>query len=86
MQMQGINCKESTEIQKKNAQNIEGIKYFLLGVFGWPSCLNIQVLTAAQVMISGSVGASLVSGSVPTAWSLLVILSLSLCLSLSQNK
>ena len=61
---------------------------------GWLRQLSIRILTSAQVMISGFVGSGPTSGSVPTLWSQVEILSLrpcpahvlSLSLSLSLSK
>ena len=53
------------------------------GALGWLSGLNIQLLVSAQVVISQFMGSSPASGSVPTAWSLLGILSLPPSLSVS---
>ena len=65
-----------------------------VGVPGWLSGLNIQLLISAQVMISWFMGLSPTSGSALTAWSLLGVPSPSLSappsfvltLSPSQNK
>ena len=57
----------------------------ILGVPGWLSPLNVQLLISAQVMISGFVRLRPTLGSALTLGILLGILSLSLSLSLSPS-
>ena len=52
-------------------------KKSVCGAPGWVSCLSVRCLVSAPVMILGFMGSSPESGSAPTAWSLLGILSLS---------
>ena len=51
----------------------------------WLSRLSVQLLVPTQVMISWYVGSSSMLASVPTAWSLLGILSLPLFLTLPHS-
>ena len=78
-------CSSEASIVHFSLQNFIVAFYFKCNQIGaprWLSWLNVQL---PKVMISWFVSLSPTSGSEPTAWSLLGILSLPLCLSLPHS-